>query len=58
MPEKLIKLYNTLATIETKGESTKTMALCLNYVQQLVAEANSEEAKKAEVQGSTEGDAE
>ncbi len=56
MPEKLTKLYNTLAQIETKGENTKLMALCLNYTQQLINEAAAEEAKKAEVQGSTEGE--
>lgn len=44
MGEKLTKLYNTLALIETKGENTKTMAACLNYVQQLIAEANSVQA--------------
>ena len=38
MPEKLTKLYNTLAIIETKGESTKLMAACLNYTQQLIQE--------------------
>lgn len=45
MGEKLTKLYNTLSLVETKGENTKTMALCLNYVQQLIAEANAEAAK-------------
>lgn len=58
MPEKLTKLYNTLAQIETKGENTKLMAACLNYTQQLINEAAAEEAKKAEVQGSTEDNAE
>lgn len=33
----LLKLYNTLATIETKGDSTKTMADCLRFVEQLRA---------------------
>ena len=40
MGEKLTRLYNTLMLIETKGESTKLMAQCLNYVQSLAAEAN------------------
>lgn len=39
MEEKLTRLYNTMMCIETKGESTKLMAQCLNYVQALVAEA-------------------
>lgn len=51
MPEKLIKLHNTLLLIETKGESTKLMAQCLAYVEQLAREAAVEEAKKAENQG-------
>lgn len=38
MQNKLTKLYNTLATIETRGESTKTMAVCLQYVEQLIRE--------------------
>jgi hypothetical protein len=58
MPEKLRKLYNTLALIETKGDSTKLMAQCMLYTEQLIAEAAAEEAKRAEVQGDTEGDAE
>ena len=49
MEEKLTRLYNTLMLIETKGEGTKLMAQCLNYVQTLAAEArqttvNSEES--------------
>jgi hypothetical protein len=39
MEEKLTKLYNTLCQIETKGENTKIMAVCLSYTQQLIAEA-------------------
>lgn len=35
MEEKLTKLYNTLMLVETKGESTKVMAQCLNYLLQL-----------------------
>ena len=40
MGEKLTKLYNTLCQIETKGENTKLMALCLSYTSQLINEAN------------------
>ena len=39
MEEKLTKLYNTLMLVETKGENTKLMAQCLNYLQGLVVEA-------------------
>lgn len=38
MKDKLIKLYNTLMLIETKGENTKLMAQCLNYTLQLTNE--------------------
>lgn len=46
MREKLNKLYNTMVLIETKGESTKLMAICLNYVAQLINERSVEETKK------------
>lgn len=55
MEQKLRILYNTLMTIETKGEGTKTMAQCLAYTEGLIREAAAEEARKAEVQGETEG---
>ena len=44
MSEQLMKLYNTLVLIETKGENTKLMAACLNFTQQLIAEANANQA--------------
>lgn len=44
MEIKLVKLYNTLATIETKGESTKIMADCLRYIEQMVAEEKNKQA--------------
>ena len=46
MSEKLLKLYNTLGLIETKGENTKTMALCLGYLEGLIAEEKSKEAEE------------
>lgn len=46
MEANLVKLYNTLATIETKGESTKTMADCLRFIEQMVV---SERNKNKEV---------
>lgn len=48
MKEKLIKLYNTLMLIETKGESTKLMAQCLNYTLQLTNEVDMIEDNKDE----------
>ena len=45
MEAKLTKLYNTLAQIETKGENTKIMGVCLQFIEQLISE---ERAKKAQ----------
>ena len=45
MSEKLQMLYNTLKVVETKGESTKVMADCMRYVEQLIVEANNAEAE-------------
>lgn len=44
MLNELTKLLNTLATVETKGVSTKTMADCLRFLEQLIeAEQNKPE---------------
>ena len=51
MIEKLSKLYNTLLTIETKGENTKTMGVCLQFLEGMIAEEKQkqfEELSKAE----------
>lgn len=48
MREELTKLYNTMLTIETKGIHTKTMADCLRFTEQLIAQAP-EEAVSGEV---------
>lgn len=42
MQENLAKLRNTLFLIETKGENTKLMALCLQFVEQMIAECEAE----------------
>lgn len=36
MSDELKRLYNTMMTIETKGENTKTMADCLRFIEQLI----------------------
>jgi len=36
MVEELSKLYNTMLLIETKGENTKHMAVCLNYLANII----------------------
>lgn len=38
MVEKLSKLYNTLLLIETKGENTKIMAQCLQFIEATIVE--------------------
>lgn len=48
MSEKLIKLHNTMGLIETKGESTKIMAECMKYLEQLIAEEKENENKANE----------
>lgn len=48
MVNELTLLYNTMMTIETKGENTKIMAQCLNYTQQLIAKCAAEEKAKTE----------
>lgn len=35
--EELTRLYNTLATVETKGVHTKTMADCLRFIENALA---------------------
>ena len=37
MVDDLTKLYNTLLLIETRGESTKIMAQCLQFMEQMIA---------------------
>lgn len=45
MRENLAKLHNTLSLIETKGENTKIMAQCLQFIEQLVAELDKANAE-------------
>lgn len=49
MVNELTRLYNTLVLIETKGDSTKTMADCLRFLEHLIAtEKNAEALAKSE----------
>lgn len=43
MKDKLIKLYNTLSLIEVKGQNAKLMADCLAFIENTVAEIETEE---------------
>jgi len=38
MNDNLVKLYNTLLMVETKGESTKIMSECIRFLEQLIKE--------------------
>ena len=46
MANELTKLYNTLMLIETKGENTKIMAQCLQYIENLIARMNTKPVKE------------
>ena len=43
MSNELTKLYNTLLGVETKGESTKLMGMCLQFLENLIAKIQSDE---------------
>ena len=43
MKDKLMMLLNTLAQIETKGDGTIKMALCIHHIQQMIAECEIQE---------------
>ena len=47
MKQKLINLHNALATIETKGQHTLTMADCMKFIQQMVSEIDKEEVTES-----------
>lgn len=47
MVTELTKLLNTLATVETKGVNTKTMATCLTFLEQLIDAEQKREAAAA-----------
>ena len=53
MSNELMKLYNTLMLVETKGESTKTMGTCLQFLENLIAKIRSDEnqAKNVKEEG-------
>lgn len=44
MKEDLMRLYNTLILIETKGESTKLMGECLKFTEGMINSMNESEA--------------
>lgn len=44
MVDELTKLYNTMKLIETKGDSTKAMADCLRFLEQMIVDERNAEA--------------
>ena len=53
---KLTKLYNTLSLIETKGENTKTMAQCLHFIEQLIADEQKKQSQNKTTEGESQND--
>jgi hypothetical protein len=47
MKENLMKLLNTLRLVETKGESTKIMAQCLQFTEMMIVECDKPDAPAA-----------
>lgn len=52
--EKLVKLYNTINMIETKGRNTKIMAECLGYLERLIKDEQKKEEQQKETKEITE----
>jgi hypothetical protein len=52
--EKLVKLYNTMNMIETKGRNTKIMAECLGYLERLIKDEQKKEEQQKETKEITE----
>lgn len=46
--QQLVKIYNTLTTISTKGEDTLTMADCLRAFRSIIFEIQKEQEIKEE----------
>lgn len=44
MKDKLIQLRNTMAMIETRGESTMIMADCLKFLEQCIRECEQDKS--------------
>lgn len=48
MVNELVKLYNTILMVETKGESTKIMSDCIRFIEQLINREKEKEVEAAE----------
>lgn len=49
MKEDLVKLYNTLKLINTKGDDTKIMAKCLDFMEEMIKKADQPKPEIPEV---------
>lgn len=49
MNNELTKLYNTLLGVETKGESTKIMGMCLQFLEKLIVKIQSDENQEKNI---------
>lgn len=50
MLEKMVKLRNTMMLVETRGESTKIMAGCLQFTDEIIEELTKKAVEKADTQ--------
>ena len=50
----LVKLYNTLMLINTKGEDTKHMSNCLQYLEGMIAREQAKAAQQNQADESVE----
>ena len=48
MDENLVRLKNTLMSVETKGNSTVIMADCLRFIDQMITEYSADKNVSAE----------
>ena len=48
MAENLVRLKNTLMSVETKGNSTVIMADCLRFIDQMITEYSADKNVSAE----------
>ena len=48
MKQNLVKLYNTMNLIETKGENTKIMAQCLVFLEGIIREVDNAKNENVE----------
>ncbi len=48
MEVKLVQLYNTLSTIDTRGQNTKVMADCLRFLEDIIKQEQTKKENNVE----------